>query len=233
VPIFHTLNKKVLFIHIPKTGGTSIEKWLSKDIDHIEFYSKYPTVNMKVTPQHLAKKDLIAFIGNHFDYEFSIVRDPYQRIESEFFYRMGLDKVTDMSTVVDNFSNWVLYNLDELRRNESHSDNHFRRQIEFLDDSVTVFKFEDGLENVIEHLQKEVSFSGGNKRLSKHKASKRLPVRWSRRALYKFNQYYGADFMEFDYPMKRTNVKLIDWFLDSKVFLKLKSLKTMLFGFKC
>ncbi|HFU74845.1 MAG TPA: hypothetical protein ENK66_01225, partial [Arcobacter sp.] len=101
VPLFTNNKYKILFVHIPKTGGTSIEKWLSKYFT-MTFSSPIPPTAMKVCPQHLQIKDLQILLGdNTWDYAFSIVRNPYQRIESEYFYRMKSRKIQP------DFSTWV------------------------------------------------------------------------------------------------------------------------------
>ena len=61
---------KCLFLHIPKSAGTSIENFL-RDID--------PAIPLKV----LRKRGFSRFLNDHLDYYvFSIVRNPYDRLVS-------------------------------------------------------------------------------------------------------------------------------------------------------
>lgn len=38
MPLFHKNNKRILFIHIPKAGGTSIEQFFKRNGWEMEFY---------------------------------------------------------------------------------------------------------------------------------------------------------------------------------------------------
>ncbi len=229
MPIFAINSKCVLFIHIPKTGGSSIRKWLKAEANCTKFYSNQLSGSMKVTPQHLMKKDVVAYLGDNFDFQFAVVRDPYERMESEFFYRMALEKKRVDEKCLNGFSHWVLQNLDEMRRNACHCDNHFRRQVDFVDREVQIFKYETGLDLIAGTIQDEIGLQSHAK-LGRHKTSQRQPVAWSRRALYKFNQFYERDFSEFGYEMKESHHAVTDHFLDSAFQLKFNSLRAVLRG---
>ena len=87
MPFFSNKNYKILFIHIPKTGGTTIEDFLC-DSFKISFHTIGVPSALKITPQHLQIKDIeLLFNGKEWDYAFSVVRSPYERLKSEFFYR--------------------------------------------------------------------------------------------------------------------------------------------------
>jgi hypothetical protein len=90
---------KVIFIHIPKTAGTSIERSLG-----IGLFSK---VNLRhhviqkrggveYALQHLTHQYLKdhKLVKPHWDeyYKFSVVRHPYTRALSEYFWRIGGSK---------------------------------------------------------------------------------------------------------------------------------------------
>jgi hypothetical protein len=65
MPLFTKNNLTSLFIHIPKTGGTSIEKWLGER-GELTYYSPTAPAFMSVTPQHLTQTDLEGLIGPPF-----------------------------------------------------------------------------------------------------------------------------------------------------------------------
>src|SRR4051812_12515930 len=103
MPIFTIGKKRILFIHIPKTGGVSITRWL-REKGTIAFSAlDYPST-FRCNPQHFTMSDILFLFGGvAWDRAFTIVRDPYDRIESEFFwrhniksYRLGLQ--TDFAT---------------------------------------------------------------------------------------------------------------------------------------
>ena len=227
MPTFTIKNRNILFIHIPKTGGSSIWKWIDQEVKNIKFYSNQRTESMKVTPQHLTKRDVAAYLGDSFDYQFAVVRNPYERMESEFFYRMGLHRKRIDKNCLAGFSHWVLRQIDEMRRDKCHCDNHFRRQVEFVDSEVEVFNFESGLEQIATVVNEKTGLNSHD-RISQHKKSQREPVAWSRRALYKFNQYYEQDFSAFGYTIRETPSAVTDSYLDSKFQLKLNTLKALI-----
>jgi len=70
-------HKKIIFIHIPRTGGTSVEK----------YFNFKPSVDWKIkTAQHLTLKEY----GDHYElddyFKFSIVRNPWDRLISWYLW---------------------------------------------------------------------------------------------------------------------------------------------------
>ncbi len=97
MPIFKKSN--ILFIHIPKTGGSSIEKQLynledlSDQYTTETYFSNNPlmmTDTRNYSLQHYTFIDLLSCLGqeriNHFQTIFCVVRNPYDRMVSEFYY---------------------------------------------------------------------------------------------------------------------------------------------------
>ena len=81
------LSKKLIYIHIPKTGGTTIEDYMER-INKPIIKGGYGVLR-KIVYQHFDYKDYIKFFGNDlFDEfkKFSIVRNPYSRIISEYYW---------------------------------------------------------------------------------------------------------------------------------------------------
>ena len=99
MPISH--KHRCIFVHIPKTGGTSVEQALGiGKIDHDAMRSHDIEIFDKISyaPQHFTASMLKEHekIKEHwFDYyRFSIVRNPYERVLSEFFWhKYGTSKL--------------------------------------------------------------------------------------------------------------------------------------------
>jgi hypothetical protein len=150
VPMIEYGSKKVLFIHIPKTGGSSIEKWFGS-VARLRLKSPAIPSFMKCTPQHLRYTDLEELFGDiNFDCIFSIVRNPYARVESEYRWRLSMNR--NLPT----FSEWTVSALQALKHDPWFMDNHYRPQIEFLAAPVRVFRFEDGLDAVFDFVSAEM-----------------------------------------------------------------------------
>lgn len=108
---FDNVNKKISFIHIPKTGGSSIQK-INKDnkIFNIYDHSIYNNKNL---------------LKNDYNIKFTIVRNPYARLVSAFFYlkngggqneldlsyKKKLDKYNTFDEFVENLNYNIIYEI--------------------------------------------------------------------------------------------------------------------------
>jgi hypothetical protein len=203
MPLFQKNGKTVLFVHIPKTGGTSIEDLLSSYTDMI-FYSRIVPSNLKVCPQHLPFRDLRLLLGSgYWDWSFSIVRNPYDKLESEFCFRNDVGDHRYGQQI--DFSTWIIESLTRVAENPCFWDNHFRPQTDFLDSDVTIFKYEDGLDDVISEAAQILDVEITQTLESKN-SSKRQNISWSLDALTLVNSFYSNDFEQLGY--KKRNKKL-------------------------
>lgn len=189
MPIFNNeAGRKLLFIHIPKTGGTSIESWLSSQLE-IGFYSTIIPSFMKCSPQHLMVDDYEYFFNEPFSDIFSIVRDPYDRLESEYFFKTrSLQK-----ELKPKFNPWLRLHLKKTIANPYHFDNHFRPQTEFLNEEMKIFKYEDGFEKIIKYLTDYFELKGDLEFPNSNK-SDRYKLHWSARSIQLVNDIYTNDF---------------------------------------
>lgn len=139
-------SKNILFVHVPKCGGSSVERTFRLlgckiSFKHNPFYTD-KSLGFPCSPQHF-HLDILdrLFARNFFDYKFAIVRDPLQRILSEYRMRMAGRKPEN----VVEFGRWCLSAFRKFRENEYHLDNHIRPQCHFANESVDVFKLEEGI----------------------------------------------------------------------------------------
>jgi hypothetical protein len=92
-------NKKILFIHVPKTGGSTIRSILKK---------KYPSAKIISNPwEHSSINDYIKEGYNIDDYfKFAFVRNPWDRLLSNYFFR--IQRLQSEETASVRFRDWVL-----------------------------------------------------------------------------------------------------------------------------
>ncbi len=205
MPLFTNNNSRVLFIHIPKTAGTSVELMLCKYYA-ISFHSEGFIPALRVTPQHLQISDIKVMLDSSFwDYSFAIVRNPYSRLESEYFYQM--DKRSLQFQKYPDFSNWVLNHIDRVKKNRFHLDNHLRPQYEFIDSDVEIFKFEAGIDFIIKELSKKLEFKEPGE-IIKTNISNKTEVNWSLNARTQVNNFYKNDFKFFKYEKIEPTVNI-------------------------
>lgn len=199
MPIIVHNNHHYLYLHIPKTGGTTINHWLGSVSTRL-FYSGSPPSAFKVTPQHLPLGDFrVLFPDDWFKWKFAIVRNPYDRMESEYFYLThNFHKRTGRRP---HFSTWVVNNLDNLGRNPFLHDNHLRPQIDFLDQDVRVFRFEDGLMPAALEIATTIGLTPPDN-LPVTNSRPREEVSWTLEALNKFEDVYARDLEMLGYPKR-------------------------------
>jgi hypothetical protein len=94
MPYFKNDITNILFIHIPKTGGTSIERYFSIKFNiHLNENNLYSSHGyfMNLSLQHLTYNQIIEY-NNIFNIDFNnikiitVVRNPYERIISDLFW---------------------------------------------------------------------------------------------------------------------------------------------------
>jgi hypothetical protein len=82
--VIHKL--KVIFVHIPKCAGTSMEQFLKdNDLNVLEFLGTYKNRSL----HHLTSYELLMILRKRIFskyYRFSIVRNPYERLLSEYYW---------------------------------------------------------------------------------------------------------------------------------------------------
>lgn len=206
MPYFEYEDKRILFVHIPKTGGTTIEKWL-QNLSPIRCFNLKAPPSLKCSPQHLTYEDLNAIFGeDYFDYCFTIVRNPYERLASEYRWRVQKNKQAG-NAPLPAFSTWVSENIATYEANQWILDNHLRPQTEFLGPRVNRFYFEDGLLRVAEGLTKVLELEtiaglGHEYRTTESD----VQTRWTDDAIASTQHMYAEDFRTLKYDPMATPV---------------------------
>lgn len=184
------INENNIFIHIPKTGGTSIEKIIfnknSSNHDNIDIFEKNKEI-----------------FNNYFI--FSFVRNPYTRIISvyNYYYNGGNQSEFDKNVLDKNLS---LENFLDFYSKENL--NHLETQFSFLKNS-TLIKFIGKFENYNEdckYIFEKIGLENGellHKRKTKYHDHIITP-----KFINDVNKLYKIDFETYDYKMIEIN-KLI------------------------
>lgn len=124
---------KLIFIHIPKTGGTTFENYLFHKFK-IPFSDLYEKVHNGHSLQHCTYREMKQFIANNTQNNYKIIafiRNPFHRIISDLFHfqqikrdssqeeihRSVVHVLTTKQTIEDRYLNW---------------DNHFLPQTDYL-----------------------------------------------------------------------------------------------------
>lgn len=200
MPLLHHNGRRILFIHIPKTGGTTITNWLL-ELGEVDFFDQGVSDGLRVPPQHFTLADHLAIhSAASWDYVFAVVRNPYDRLRSEHHWQTETQK--GRSGHRTDFSRWAENNLRNFQRsNPTYLDNHIRPQSDFIDSSVEVFRYEDGLEKVCAHLADLLDVPPPTEPLPRSMASTDTSgdTALTPRALILVNRLYDTDFEWFGY----------------------------------
>lgn len=155
MPVLTRGGRSILFIHIPKTGGTSVEKAAEKMGWTLQFTIGGIRAGtdsfIRISPQHFHATLLEqAFRLDAFDRILAVCREPFARLKSEYYWQLQ-NRLTEQSP-----DRWIDDVLESARTAPSAYDNHLRPQAEFIPSGVTtdIFKLEEsGVEKAIEHVR--------------------------------------------------------------------------------
>ena len=145
MPVFTKDDSKVLFIHVPKTAGSSINKLFLNNGYERTYYSESSREPYKglCGPQHM-DADLLKeeFDLSEFDYIFSVFRDPIDRHLSEFTWAPWGLAGRDIYTP-DLFEDWCTKIFSSYKQSPYQFDNHIRPQQEFYVEGMDVYDYDD------------------------------------------------------------------------------------------
>jgi len=166
-------------------------------------------VALKVPPEHFTWSDCSAlFAKGYFNYSFGVIRNPYDRIESEYRMRSILNS-QGLWGATPRFSIWLANSIQQARRDSQILANHFRPQADFLGSGVHVFRYEDGLDKVVDHVGQQTGIPlvlPTERHLSSEKYGR--TIQWEAQDIHLVNEFYRADFEQLGYKMKSPGFKI-------------------------
>lgn len=141
MPLYRCGAKVVFFVHIPKTGGTSIQKAFRAAGCAKAFVSPRSNEFFRAPLQHMSRDVYTDVMDEAFyDYAFTVVRNPFDRAASEYKMKgLGAGKKTSCD-------DWLRTAIESYRSDPFCRGNHIRPQKDFVGKGIEVFKIEDGLD---------------------------------------------------------------------------------------
>jgi hypothetical protein len=206
MPVFAINGKSVLFIHVPKTGGTTVEKVLSQ-FGPMSLHDggkgfrdqfRGGWLSKPVPLQHLHGALLKRLLlPGQFDLVFMMVRDPVQRMISEYRHSRNLARPEAMLP----FSNWLRMSLSLARMDPAFRNNHFRSQADYRIDGAKILHFEDGMLSCLNEISAAIGLPK-LKDLPHERRSKNYLAEPSTRDIGLIHEAFAADYKMF--PHYRT-----------------------------
>lgn len=200
MPIFNIEEKKILFVRIPRAGGDHIYDWL-ETCGTASLLQQGSIKSLKVPPQHLPYGDIVSLLGIVWDYAFAVVRNPYQRLEREFFSSLTEEQKTDPKTWPD-FTRWVILQLNNANVDSFYQKNHFCPQNELVGEGVDIYRLEDGLSVLQDNLRFVTSIQFDD--ISEYPVDDYHEyIAWTNDSIRAVNRFYSEDFSFFGYEKKQ------------------------------
>lgn len=205
MPVLVKDGRAVLFVHIPKTGGTTIERMFTAagwDTHFSETKRVRPQVFelFRCSPQHYHAALLTEiFDVSRFDLVAGTIRDPLARFRSEFSMRHRRLDSTDEAQVTA----WADRVMARYAGNPYALDNHLRPQTEFLLPGMEIYRLEDGLATMVADLNARFDLgldAEVPRQLTSHERgvpSSKVPITAEVRA--RVHEFYAADYSTFGY----------------------------------
>lgn len=203
--------RTLLFIHVPKTGGTAVETFL-RGIGFTGYFDPptYMPVRqyLRIPPAHYDYGVSARLFNLDRLYSFAIVRHPVKRMISE--YKWALERATDAEKLSQmDFGQYLRLRLEQYKKDENQVSGHFKPQVRFVGEKVTkIFKYEAGLESIIRHVLRDIGLN--------HEGMPPLPVinNSSGRVviptasdLALIGDVYAEDFAAFGYSLEQDAAK--------------------------
>lgn len=205
MPAFRFGDKLILFLHIPKAGGTSINSWLAEHAPQ-SLYQKHRPAAFPCVPQHFhgALLDSL-FAPGFFDFSFCVTRNPYSRILSEYNYRITRPRLKNRILPKPSFDTWLRRALSGYEKDPYIHSNHIRPQHEFLIGDTEHFRLEDGLAPLRRRLA-ELTGLALESEIPRKNPSIPTATDMSASAAARVREFYARDFELFGYDTEAWQV---------------------------
>ncbi|MEL7105721.1 MAG: hypothetical protein AAGM21_07360 [Pseudomonadota bacterium] len=223
MPSLALAHRLIWFAHCPKAGGTSVEtamvaRW-GPQVGHLHWgwdlwwmRGGWREASPPNSPQHLIWEDALSVLPRAPDDVFALVRDPAQRMASEYRWQRRGRRGTFLGLAVSYlpFSLWLTLMLALARQNPYAYDNHLRPQTDFIPDGAKVFYLEDGLAPALDWLAETAGappFEATPHQLSTRAVGTTLRPRDCDRIGWAF----AADYARFGYSNPARTGALANW----------------------
>jgi hypothetical protein len=206
MPYFKNESVNLLFIHIPKTGGSSLENYFSKKynikLNNNSLFGVnklFTNIQVYAYLQHILYKTIIKYI-NYFGIEtenlkiITIVRNPYNKIISDLFYFKFINKNSSPAQVFQAIKKFISLNNKEV-------DNHNIPQFLFIQhqnkliDNIIILHTETLNEDMIKLGYSDFNIKSNSNKYNINDYSKYL----NNDSIKLINHCYHLDFEYFDY----------------------------------
>lgn len=207
MPIYHfrsePIDRTFLFIHIPKTGGTAIERYF-KAVGLASFYDpdSYRQIrsSLKIPLTHMDYGLCDRLFRLEIIYSFTIVRHPVHRMVSEYKWVVQKSALPERVKKYS-FSEFLEFAFEMYRQDEDFLSGHLKPQRLFVGEKLSrIFKYETGLNAIVAEVFKEAGLMlDGKIDVPMINSSARLEVKITDADIDAIQKMYADDFALFGY----------------------------------
>ena len=159
MPVFTKNSASILFLHIPKTGGSTIYKFFS-DLGfnsslYCTEYGRDSAYRSFINhPQHLPYRILKEIVNiNKCDFAFTTLRDPILRFKSSYAHFNRKSSLEDLQSKELQMKTIEILMRSHLEASSNNTSTNFenqifRRQVDFMGNGVKSFRLEHDLEEL-------------------------------------------------------------------------------------
>lgn len=184
--LFCAHGRLLYFVHIPKTGGSSLGATIRNSGARRAFHHKSTLGFLGAPVQHMHADLYTKLIPKNFcQFTVAVVRDPVARMVSEYKYQQQLRRFTMP------FEDWLDMVFAEYRKDPYCYQNHIRPQHEFIAPRVKMFRFENGLEAPLQFVCDKLKLQPEPLKSFKRSANPFVP---SETAIARVQDFYAKDY---------------------------------------
>lgn len=199
MPVFTNKSEtKVLYVHVPRTGGTYIEALFKTNGYEMALWSPRPKKFGMVCAAQYFHRDLYRPLVDidAFAFRFMTVRHPLDRLLSQYRHAKRRRAVALME--------WLDMVERELPGNPYLIDNHLRPQHEFVDPAVQIFRQEDRFDSAWARLvsdEYDLGFTRFEVPVMRETGSKQAALTQDQqdRLIALADRFYAEDYARFGY----------------------------------
>jgi hypothetical protein len=199
MPLMTANGLSIFFAHVPKTGGSSIEDYLIHRFGPLsirEQGSEKPARqrDMIQSASHLSAADLENLLPPDLNHSFAVVRDPVDRLISEYRFQSDYSRTSKLS-----FSTWLRIMLNCARLDSRVYENHIRPQADLIPQGAEIFHFENGLGQIIPWLDGITKTKAPDIEIAHLLKRARQPIAPSKQDIQLIQAFYAGDYARFAY----------------------------------
>ncbi len=208
MPLFLNDGAMHYFAHIPKAGGSSVERFIAETLGtpfliNDRYWSRRAVERWtRTSPQHILWSDLVTMVPEALIASaFAVTRHPVARAASAFNYRVARAEIP----VGQSFEAWFERGARAYARNGFIYDNHLVPQHRFVPEDAATWRLEDGLGHALAAIARRFGAAppaDGVLENPTPKGPSPLVARtepMARRTKDELAEFYRDDFHRFDY----------------------------------